>query len=305
MTQPEIIERPTPTHADIRYGQDSDRQVFDLWLADANEPTPLVILIHGGGWRNGDKTKYGTVAIQPYLDQGISVAAINYRFILEAMAQGVEPPVKACIYDAARAIQTLRANADQWNINPHRVGLTGGSAGACTSLWLAFHKDLADPASKDPVARQSTRVQCAVVHSAQTSLDPKQLLEWMPNSIYAGHAFGFAAQDRSRQEEFVRLVANRDSVLHWIKEYSPIELVTADAPPIYLAYLNQKGEPIPGEPAIDPTHSAVHGIMLAKRLKALGVEHALSYPGHGDTSEDAPIDFMIKHLKASTYAPSK
>ena len=189
-------ERPTPTVADFAYGTDSERQKFDFWQAESDEPTPLVLLIHGGGWRNGDKSGYGTGAIQPYLDAGISVASINYRFIDQAMEQGVEPPVKACLHDAARALQTIRSKAKEWNLDPTRVGATGGSAGACTSLWLALHEDLADPDSSDPIARQSSRLTCAAVSGAQTSLDPKQLREWIPNSIYGGHAFGFAGPGR-------------------------------------------------------------------------------------------------------------
>ncbi len=145
--------RPEPTVADYAYAQESERQCFDFWQAPSAEPTPLVLLIHGGGWVNGDKRNYGTSAIQPYLDAGISVAAINYRFIAQAMEQEISPPVKACVHDAARALQTLRANAQKWNLDPARVGATGNSAGACTSLWLALHDDLADPQSQDPVAR--------------------------------------------------------------------------------------------------------------------------------------------------------
>jgi acetyl esterase/lipase len=215
-------ERPTPTVADYAYGQDSERQRFDFWQAKSDKPTPLVLLIHGGGWRNGDKTNYGTTAIKPFLDAGISVAAVNYRFIEQAMEQKVEPPVKACLHDAARALQTIRSKAKEWNVDPTRVGATGGSAGACTSLWLAFHDDLADPKNSDPVARQSSRLTCAAVNGAQTSLDPKELREWISNSIYGGHAFGFAAPGRQRAQEFELLIENREKVLPWIKEYSPI-----------------------------------------------------------------------------------
>src|SRR6185503_20213686 len=211
--------RPAPTAADYAYGQDSERQKFDFWQAKSDKPTPLVLLIHGGGWMGGDKTGYGTGAIQPFLDAGISVAAVNYRFIPQAMEQKVEPPVKAPLYDAARALQTIRSKAKEWNLDPKRVGATGGSAGACTSLWLSFHDDLADPKSSDPIARESTRLTCAAVVGPQTSLDPKELREWMPNANYAGHAFGFSAKGRGRPEEFEMAFANREKILPWIKEY--------------------------------------------------------------------------------------
>lgn len=291
-------ERPTPTVADFAYGKDSERQKFDFWQAKSDQPTPVVLLIHGGGWRGGDKTLYGTSAIQPYLDAGISVASINYRFIDQAMEQKVEPPVKACVTDAARALQTIRSKAKEWNVDPQRVGATGGSAGACTSLWLALHDDLADPKSDDPVARQSSRLSCAAVSGAQTSLDPKELREWIANSIYGGHAFGFSAPGRSRAQEFDLLIANREKVLPWIKEYSPIELVSKDDPPIYLDYPNQKSPPVIGGSESDPTHSAVYGVKLAERLKQAGVEGVLSYPGHQDEKYGSIQAFLIAKLEA-------
>lgn len=289
--------RPEPTVADYAYGKDSERQKFDFWQAKSDKPTPVVLLIHGGGWMNGDKTGYGTTAIQPYLDAGISVASINYRFIPQAMEQKVEPPVKACLHDAARALQTIRSRAKEWNLDPQRVGATGGSAGACTSLWLALHDDLAQPNSDDPIAKQSSRLQCAAVSGAQTSLDPKELREWMPNAIYGGHAFGFSEKGRGRPEEFELLMANRDKVLPWIKEYSPIELVSKDDPPIYLDYPNQKVLPVIGEKQTDPTHSANYGIKLVERLKAAGVESVLAYPAQKDEKYGSISKFLIEKLK--------
>jgi acetyl esterase/lipase len=290
-------ERPTPTAADYAYGQDSERQKFDFWQAKSEQPTPLVLLIHGGGWRGGDKSGYGTDAIQPFLDAGISVASLNYRFIEQAMEQKVEPPVKACLHDAARALQTLRAKAGEWSLDKTRVGATGGSAGACTSLWLALHDDLADAASSDPIARESSRLTCAAVSGAQTSLDPKELREWIPNAIYGGHAFGFAAPGRNRAQEFDLLIENREKVLPWIKVYSPIELVSSDDPPIYLDYPRQKAPPKVGQEEADPTHSAMYGVQLAKRLKDSGVEAIVSYPGQQDEKYGSIEKFLIEKLK--------
>lgn len=289
--------RPMPTAADFAYAKDSERQKFDFWQAKSDQPTPIVLLIHGGGWMGGDKTGYGTAAIQPYLDAGISVASLNYRFIPQAMEQKVEPPVKACVTDAARALQTIRSKAKEWNLDPQRVGATGGSAGACTSLWLALHDDLADPKSEDPISRQSSRLTCAAVSGAQTSLDPKELREWIPNAIYGGHAFGFRAQGRSRAEEFDLLIANRDKVLPWIKEYSPIELVTPDDPPIYLDYPRQASPPMVGQKETDPTHSAMYGVKLTEKLQAAKIEAVVSYPGHVDEKYGSIEKFLIAKLK--------
>ena len=76
--------RLEPTVADFAYANDSERQRFDFWQAKSDKPTPLVLYIHGGGWRNGDKSGLSAKAIEQYLQAGISVAAINYRLSQQA-----------------------------------------------------------------------------------------------------------------------------------------------------------------------------------------------------------------------------
>src|SRR5207247_1560778 len=108
-----------------------------------------------------------------------SVVSINYRFVSEAAAAGIKPPVQWPLHDAARALQFVRSKADEWNLDKSRIAASGSSAGACSALWLAFHDDLADPKSSDPTGRESTRLFCAAVVRAQTSLDPKQMTKWI------------------------------------------------------------------------------------------------------------------------------
>jgi acetyl esterase/lipase len=280
--------RPEPTHASVAYGT-HERQVIDFWQAKSEKPTPLVLYIHGGGWQGGDKNSLSGPAIRRYLDAGISVAAINYRYVKQAVGLKVEPPVKAPLEDAARALQFIRSRAGEWNLDKKRVGATGGSAGGCSSLWLAFHDDLADPKSADPVARESTRLYCAAVNGAQVSLDPKELREWMPNYGYGAHAFGL--------RDFQELSDEREQVLKWIREYSPIEHVSKDDPPIFMEYPSQKVPPVVGEKQKDPTHSAVMGLKLAERLKAAGVEVVLVYPGRTHPQYRNSADFLIDRLK--------
>ena len=141
---------PKPTLSGIRYGK-HERHILDFWKAPSDGPTPLVFVIHGGGWRGGSKERVQRfVDVATLLKAGISVAAINYRYVSQAEAEGLKPPVKAPLHDAARALQFVRANAAEWDLDKNRIGAAGGSAGACSSLWLAYHDDLADPKSKDP-----------------------------------------------------------------------------------------------------------------------------------------------------------
>lgn len=280
--------QPTPTVAKFAYGK-HERQVLDFWQAKSDKPTPLVLYIHGGGWRAGDKNSLAAAAIKSFLDAGISVAAINYRYTQQALELKVEPPVKAPLEDAARALQTIRSKASEWNIDKKRIGATGGSAGACSSLWLALHDDLADPKSDDPIARESTRLWCAAVNGAQTSLDPKELTEWIPNYGYGAHAFGLPS--------YKALAENRDKVLKWIKEYSPIEHVSKDDPAIALFYGKQDTPPVVGTSQKDATHSGVMGIKLEERLKAAGVECILVHQDKPHPQYKSANSFLIDRLK--------
>ncbi len=273
----------SPKLRDLSYGN-HPRQVLDFYQAKSDIPTPVVFYIHGGGWQGGDKRGFQAKA---FLDKGISVVSINYRFVQDGVQEGLRPPVKAPLGDAARALQFVRSNAAQWNVDKKCIGATGDSSGGCSSLWLAFHDDLADPASKDPIARESTRLYCAAVDGAQVSLDPKELRWWMPNYGYGAHAFGL--------ESFQSLMDNREKVLGWIKEYSPIEHVSPDDPPIGLFYWGDK-DPKVGDSPRDPVHSSIQGLVLEEKLKKAGVDVTLVYPGRPQAKYKSSADYLIDRL---------
>ncbi|WP_406694747.1 alpha/beta hydrolase [Singulisphaera sp. Ch08] len=284
-----------PTFSNVPYG-DHERQVLDFFKADTKEPAPLVVHIHGGGWVNGDKVGVGN--LKKLLDSGISVASINYRFTTQAQEAGIKPPVSWPLGDAARAIQFLRSKAGEWNIDKTRIAATGGSAGACSSLWLAFHDDMAKPDSTDPVARESTRLTAAAVNGAQTSLDPLQLREWIPNMRYGGHAFGFTKAS-ARDSQFQQFYDHRSDVLDWINEYSPYVHAGPGDPPVFLDYPGQDKPPVKGEEQKDPTHTAVLGLLLEEKLKSVGDEVHLAYPGHPDPEYANTTEFLIAKLKGT------
>jgi acetyl esterase/lipase len=291
-TQPKAPPKPpagpAPTMANVPYGT-HERQVLDFYQAKSETPTPVVFAIHGGGWVNGNKDGYRGRA-KRFNDAGISLVAINYRMVPQAAEAKIDPPVKWPLEDAARALQFVRSKAKEWNLDPTRVGATGGSAGGCSSLWLLYHDDMADPSSTDPVARQSTRLTCAAVEGAQTTLDPKPLREWMPNYNYGAHAFGLKG--------FPALIEQREQLLAKINEYSPMSHVTKDDPPVFLDYGNQKKPAVKGEKQDDPTHSALLGKLLMEKLKAVGVEGILSYPAEPSDKYKNTTDYLIERLTA-------
>lgn len=285
-----------PTLKDVAYGK-HPKQVLHFWKAVSDKPTPLLFFIHGGGWTSGNRSSGLAPLLPAMLKAGISVVSVEYRFTPEATKDGVVPPVKGPLMDAARALQFVRSKAAEWNIDKARIGASGGSAGACTSLWLAFHDDLADPQSADPVARESTRLWCAAVSAPQTTLDPKQMREWTPNSKYGGHAFGFSANKQKKLTAFDDFLANREKILPWIAEYSPYALVTKDDPPVAMFF---GSAPAIGQEQKDPTHTANFGLKLQEHCKEFGVPCEFVYPGAPDVKHPTALAYLLDMLKAPT-----
>jgi acetyl esterase/lipase len=294
-----------PTMSDVPYGK-HPKQVLHFWKAKIAMPAPLLFFIHGGAWTGGDRMGGLSGMLKRVLDEGISVVSIEYRFLGEAIQDGLTPPVKGPMFDAARALQFVRSKAAEWNIDRQRIIGSGNSAGACTALWLAFHDDLADPKSDDPIARESTRLLAVAVSNAQTTLDPQQMREWTPNSDYGGHAFGIVKSTAGKPPvllsgkfsmDFDAFLARRAELLPLIQEYSPYAHVTADDPPAYLSY---RAAPAIGQPQSDPTHSANFGVKLQEHCQRSGVPCELVYPGAVNATHAQVPDFVITMLKKKT-----
>lgn len=239
-----------PTHRDVKYGP-YDRNVMDVWLAESDKPTPVLVSIHGGGFTTGNKS-VSSILLRECLESGISVVAITYRFSNQAIAP-------AQFHDSARAIQFIRHNAKQWNVDPTRISATGGSAGAGISLWLGFHDDLADPDNEDPVLRESTRLACMTVNNGQTSYDPRVIRDLFPNA----NTYRHSAVARLFDVDMDNLDQLPRKKYKLFEECSPITHLTKDDPPAQLIYWT----------SMDATdiHSPRFGTVLKEKMDALGI----------------------------------
>lgn len=280
---------PSPTFADVPYGR-HPKQVLDFYQARSDAPTPVVVSIHGGGFAGGSKSPLGKSRL--FLPAGISVVSVEYRFLQEA--HDVQPPIKACLTDCARAVQFVRSKAGEWNIDTTRVAAVGGSAGGLASLWLAFHDDMADPTSSDPVSRESTRLFRAAGEVAQTTLDPQLIHEWIPNLATLPNVFGVKTKFPGAPRRIKDAVAERGDLLPWITEYSPLSQVSKDDPPVMLVY---GGKPAMGQDQPDALHNANWGVPLAEKCREVGVECFLLYEGVKDVKHRTAEGFLVATLK--------
>jgi acetyl esterase len=276
-----------PTFDDVKYGP-YGRNRLDFWQAKSKKPAPVVVFIHGGGFKTGDKTQARKdPMLEQFLKAGISFAAINYRFREHA-------PIQDILHDAARAIQFIRYKAADWNVDKKRIAAYGGSAGAGTSLWLAAHDDLADPKKPDPVLRESSRLVAAGLFSTQATYDLlrwEEFLgpfkpEWLQSTNEIAEFYHFKAPADLKMPEGERVRAECD-MLRWLSK---------DDPPIY-ALTTQPGGP--SQNRGQHLHHPDHVREIQKRCKEVGVECVAILPDDNPVPgawRDGFLKFMKRNL---------
>ena len=277
-----------PDHENVVYGP-YGRNVLDLWIAESDKPTPLLICIHGGGFKGGSKEKFRRQSelIQTMLNHGVSVAAINYR-----LTEKGKNPYPIPMHDGARALQFLRYHADKYNLDKTRVASTGGSAGGCMTLWLGLHDDLADPDNEDPVLRESTRLTAMAPIGAQSSLHLPTLLKWFDVESLQEHGGGRPLFAVPAGGEIVMTPELEALTLG----ASPITHLSKDDPPAYMVFGANK--PVTETSSANLwVHHPMMGIKLKEAMDELGVECHVEYgggPKNGDYEN--MVEFLLKKL---------
>ena len=286
-----------PTHAGVKYG-DHERQIFDIWLAESETPTPLAIYIHGGGFRAGSKEKLNQGVREDLLEAGISVAAINYRYMSKAT------PLPTSHHDARRALQTMRSRAEEWNLDKERVAAFGGSAGAQICMWLGFSDEMADPESEDPVERESTRLTCVATSGGQTTNDPEfwgNLITKLLGPDIDPSSLARPLEDITDPEQ-ARIAAWGAKTLEEANEkasrHTALSLISADDPPIFMSYgMTPDAKPPADQGRIRGwvIHHVDLGTALKEKTDALEAEAHLKYPG-AETPYPSQVEFFVDKL---------
>lgn len=133
-----------PTLGDVPYGP-APEQRFDLYAPPQSQDAPLILMVHGGAWRLGDK-EMGRVVdnkVARWVPRGVALASINYR--MQPKAQPLEQA-----RDVARALAAVQQDAGKFGIDRDNIVLMGHSAGAHLIALLAARPDLLDEAGARP-----------------------------------------------------------------------------------------------------------------------------------------------------------
>jgi acetyl esterase/lipase len=176
-------------------------------------PRPAIVMIHGGGWIEGDKSSFDRYCVD-FAKLGYFCATINYRL------SGVAP-FPAAVEDSKCAIRWLRAHANEFNVDVDRIGVYGNSAGGHLALMVAMAGKEAALEGDGPYADQSSAVQCAVSDSGIVNLDYT-----IPNN--AG-LVGII-------DKF--LIGPKESMHERMVKASPSSCITSNTPPLLLLYGN-------------------------------------------------------------------
>lgn len=279
-----------PSVADLAYGP-HERNTIDLWFAQSEQPSPLLVYFHAGGFRSGDKSNIPAAIVDGCLAVGISVASVGYR-----LSQHARYP--APMTDSLRAVQFLRSKADEWELDKQRFAAGGCSAGGGISLWIGFRRDFARPSSDDPLERESTALTCMVCTATQCSYDPNFIKTIIPGPAYLEGAlqelFGVTPEefdDPEAKEQFA--------------DSSAINHVSASAPPAHLGYTTPQ---LPFDESLTMgagIHHPRFGEVLKAEMDRLGRECVLVYREEFPDLSFAEVEnalyeedvrFLVKHF---------
>lgn len=286
--EPVTLSGIPATFADEKYGT-HERNVFDIWLADSDRPTPLVMYIHGGGFVGGDKSRYyDSEDWERFLAAGVSVASINYRFMNQAPYG-----ILASMNDSKRCLQYIRANAEKYNLDKDRIACSGGSAGAGTSLWLAFSDEMADDENADPVLQESTKITCAGAFATQSTYD---ILQWseilnLPLNQTQEEKQSIARAFGLKSAKGIDLF-EKTSIR---KELDFLGKMDENASPFFVYNRREGGVPTNDD---ELQHHPVHAKALKERAEEVGAEAVVYAPAIGilDESGKDLVDFFLEKL---------
>jgi acetyl esterase/lipase len=274
-----------PTYKDLAYASVSDTQILDLYIPTTGDgPFPVVINIHGGGFKFGDKGMLSEATGTALLDAGYAVASINYRLSGEAT-------FPAAVQDAKAVVRFLRANAAQYNLNPDKIAVFGQSAGGNIAAMVGVTGNISD---YDDASLGNAGVSSAV----QAVIDQYGPTDFLQMDDQA-KAQGCSASDQTHNDassfESAYIGAAIQTVPDQVKKSNPITYISKDTPP----FLIQKGDQ-------DCTVPVENTKMLADALSAANLDvtyTSLAGAGHGgdqfETDENVAllISFLDKYLK--------
>ena len=233
---------------DVSFLAPGRSETLDLYLPKNRkdgEKSPAVLLIHGGGWKEGDKRQPREIEFGTTLaENGYVAASINY-----ALRSAGKFPIN--LQDCKNGVRYLRTHAEELGIDPKRIAVMGGSAGGHLSLMVAYTADNPALAPKQPYPQVSDEVSCVIDFYGITDIESRKKTD--PD--------GKPTERRGVEPEVQSIFGS--TTADW-KKASPVGHLRRDLPPTLILHGKK-----------DTTVDRDQSQLLADALKKVGVEYEL------------------------------
>lgn len=247
---------------DLPYANNTNpKQMVDVYLPkkrNSDKPLPVIALIHGGGWVNGDRIGYAAQAIQLARTGDYAAVGVGYRLSKEASWP-------AQVYDCKAAIRWIRAHAKEHNLDADKIAVWGSSAGGHLSSLLGTSGDVKEiEGDLGPNTSFSSRVQCVVNLCGPEDFTQALMFDKDGQPIWKDDAVS-GLLGGSAQEKHAEAVAA-----------SPVTYVSKDDPP-FITFQGSKDQRV----------SFRHAETIHAALKKAGITSLLipiTDGGHGSVS---------------------
>ncbi len=255
---------------DVSFLEPSRTEKLDLYLPKNRNPrekSPAVLLIHGGGWKEGDKRQAREIEFGMTLAKnGFVAASINYAL----RSDGKFPQN---LQDCKNGVRYLRAHADELGIDPNRISVMGGSAGGHLALLVAYTADQSNLAPSQPYPGVSDKVSSVVDFYGISNLATRK--ETDPN----GKPLKIEPLDSTTQSIF------GSTPQDW-KKASPVTYVKRDVPPTLILHGKK-----------DTTVDSDQSQELADALKKAGATYEIIW------LPNAPHSFSFQYAVPKSKKP--
>ncbi|MCH8333275.1 alpha/beta hydrolase [Candidatus Sumerlaeota bacterium] len=210
---------------DVVYGNKEGMGLtLDVLQPEQNRKGIGVILVSSGSWKSGKSNLAEKVAERRRDHWAMGLLHGGFTVFVVRHGSGPRFHVPEMIEDIRRSVRFVRLKADDYAIDPNRIGITSGSSGAHLALMVGTTGDDGNPDAKDPVERIGSRVQAIVAW-----FPPTDLINW-------GTADGYKMVEIVRPGLFEEIFGTITDLTVQLKSISPLYSVTSDDPPLLLIH---------------------------------------------------------------------
>lgn len=294
-----VLHAAEPAHrvmSDVAYLPPERDEKLDLYVPNgraAGAKSPAIVWVHGGGWMRGDKAEASAKEICTTLaNAGYVTASINYRIGANSWPQNVR--------DVKNAVRFLRSKAADYGIDPERIAIGGGSAGAHLALMVAFTAGRVefDPPRyvAQPYDGVSSAVTCVLDLYGPTALAVREAVD------ADGKPLGKRRQPANSMEAFGATVSYSGGTVEFFVAASPVTYVNPKSPPVLILQGTRDSEVDPNQPktlaAVLTQHHVAHQIKFIE-----GAGHGFDFEAWrgqplAEDLRPTVLAFLAKHLGA-------